>query len=259
MPSGGTSPLDITSTPARRGIDPPWAATALGRAAEGTAKATMSWRDSSRSAARMTRIDSGRSMSGRYSSLRPLSAMSLAWSAVRQPRSTSRPARASMVATAVPHEPAPMTAARRSGGRPPSHSHWSITQGQMRSVTAVASVRDGAWTCGKVSARPTRTRTLCGRTRQPLRIASVPMMATGTTGAPVSSASRPTPRRGRPSAPGRMRVPSTKIRTTSPRARIALAVSIMSASPAPRRTGNAPRLFSNQAVKRLVNSSSLAT
>ena len=37
-------------------------------------------------------------------------------------------------------------------------------------------------------------RTLCGRMRQPLRIASVPITATGTTGAPVSSASRPTPR-----------------------------------------------------------------
>ena len=170
----------------------------------------------------MTLIDSGSSTPGRYSSLRPLAVTWLACSAVRQPRSTSRPARASMTATAVPHEPAPMTAARRSGGRPPSHSHWSITHGQMRSVTAVASVREGACTCGKVSARPTRTRTLCGRMRQPLRTASVPMMATGTTGAPVSSASRPTPRRGRPSAPGRMRVPSGKIRTASPRARISL-------------------------------------
>ena len=152
-----------------------------------------------------------------------------------------------------------MTAARRSGGRPPSHSHWSITHGQMRSVTAAASVRDGAWTCGKVSARPTRMRTLCGRMRQPLRTASVPMMATGTTGAPVSSASRPTPRRGRPSAPGRMRVPSAKMRTASPRARIAFAVSIMSASLAPRRTGKAPRLLSSHARRRPVNSSSLAT
>ena len=115
-----------------------------------------------------------------------------------------------------------MTAARRSGGRPPSHSHCSITFGQMRSVTAAASCGEAVSTCGKVSGRPTRTRTLCGRMRQPLRIASVPMMATGTTGAPVSSASRPTPRRGRPSAPGRMRVPSGKISTASPRSRIAL-------------------------------------
>ena len=62
--------------------------------------------------------------------------------------------------------------------------------------------------------------------RQPLRIASVPITATGTTGAPVSSARRPTPRLGCPSAPGRVRVPSGKISTMSPRARIALAVLI---------------------------------
>ena len=65
--------------------------------------------------------------------------------------------------------------------------------------------------------------------RQPLRIASVPSTATGTTGAPVSSASRPTPRLGWPSEPGRVRVPSGKISTMSPRARIALAVSMKSA------------------------------
>ena len=53
------------------------------------------------------------------------------------------PARASATATAVPQEPPPITAARRSGGRPPSHSHWSITLGQMRSVTAAASWRGG--------------------------------------------------------------------------------------------------------------------
>ena len=44
----------------------------------------------------------------------------------------------------------------------------------------------------------------------------------GTTGAPVSSARRPTPRLGQPGGPGRVRVPSGKISTTSPRARIAL-------------------------------------
>ena len=207
----------------------------------------------------MTLIDAGSSTPGRYSSLTRVCSISAAWSPVRQPRSTSSPARASMVATAVPHEPPPMTAARRSGGRPPSHSHCSITQGQMRSVTAEASARDGACTSGKVSGAPTRMRTLCGRMRRPLRIASVPMMATGTTGAPVSSASRPTPRRGRPSAPGRMRVPSTKISTASPRARIALAVSIMSASLSPRRTGKAPRLLSSHEMTRPRKSSSLAT
>ena len=102
-------------------------------------------------------------------------------------------------------------------------------------------------------------RILCGRMRQPLRIASVPIIATGTTGAPVSSASRPTPRLGLPSAPGRMRVPSGKISTGSPRSRIALAVSIMSASAAPRRTGKAPSELMNQPNRRFAKSSSLAT
>ena len=120
----------------------------------------------------------------------------------------------------------------------------------MRSVTAAASSRDGLSTRGKVSGAPMRTRTLCGRMRQPRRIASVPMMATGTTGTPVSSARRPTPRRGRPSEPGRMRVPSGKIRTLSPRARIARAVSSMSWSPVPRSTGKAPSALSSQPCQR---------
>ena len=81
----------------------------------------------------------------------------------------------------------------------------------MRSVTAAASCGEGSSTRGKCSARPTRMRTLCGRMRQPLRTASVPMTATGTTGAPVSNASRPTPRLGWPSEPGRVRVPSGNI------------------------------------------------
>ena len=143
-----------------------------------------------------------------------------------------------------------MTAARRSGGSPPSHSHWSITQGQMRSVTARASAGEAASTSGKLSARPARIRTLWGRIRQPRRTDSVPITATGITGTPLSSASRPTPRWARPSAPGRIRVPSGKISTTSPRARIALAVSIDSSSPAPRSTGNAPRAFRSHACQR---------
>src|SRR6185295_10123050 len=68
------------------------------------------------------------------------------------------------------------------------------------------------------------------------------------TGAPVSSARRPTPRLGRPSEPGRVRVPSGKISTESPRSRIALAVAIMSGSPAPRRTGKAPSELTNHAT-----------
>ena len=164
-----------------------------------------------------------------------------------------------MTATLVPQAPAPMTAARRSGGRPPSHSHWSITFGHTRSVTAAASCGDGDSTFGNVSGRPMRMRTLCGRMRQPLRTASVPITASGTIGAPVSSARRPSPRLGRPSAPGRIRVPSAKISTQSPRLRIARAVSSMSASAAPRRTGKAPSELRYQPKSRLRNSSSLAT
>ncbi len=103
-----------------------------------------------------------------------------------------------------------------------------------------------------------RMRTLWGRKRQPLRTASVPITATGTTGAPVSSTSLPTPRLGRPSAPGRTRVPSAKISTESPRARIACAVASMSRSPVPRLTGNAPSELSSQATSRCSNSSRLA-
>ncbi len=55
-------------------------------------------------------------------------------------------------------------------------------------------------------------------------------------------------RRGaaRPSEPGRMRVPSGKIRTLSPRSRMARAVLSISLSPAPRSTGKAPSALSSQ-------------
>jgi hypothetical protein len=173
--------------------------------------------------------------------------------------STSMCARRNALTMLAAHSPVPTTAARRSGGRPPSHSHWSITFGQMRSVTAAASCGETSSTCGNVSARPMRTRILCGRIIQPLRTASVPFIATGTTGAPVSSASRPTPRLGRPSAPGRVRVPSGKISRQSPRSRIAFAVSSMSPSPAPRWTGNAPSEPTNQAISGLAKISRFAT
>ena len=160
----------------------------------------------------------------------------------------------------MPHAPAPMIAARRIGGRPPSHSHWSMTIGQMRSVTAPASAGEALSTLGKCSGGPARSLTLRGRNRHPLRMSSVPMIAIGTTGAPVSSASRPTPRRGLPSGPGRVRVPSGNISTISPRPRMIFAVSIVSWSPTPRATGNAPSAFSTQLSSRLyVNSSCLAT
>ena len=126
-------------------------------------------------------------------------------------------------------------------------------------MTAAASGVVAVSTFGNLSGAPIRTRILCGRIRQPLRIASVPIIATGTTVAPVSSASRPTPRLGLPSAPGRVRVPSGNIRTASPRSRIAFAVSIMSASAAPRRTGNAPSALISQPTKGMWKISSLAT
>jgi len=152
-----------------------------------------------------------------------------------------------------------MIAARRMLGVPPSHSHCSSMHGQMRSVTAAASAGLGASTFGKVSGAPARMRTLCGRKRQPLRTASVPKTAIGTTGAPLSSARRPTPRLGRPSAPGRIRVPSGKISTLSPRSRIARAVAIAPSSPPWRSIGKAPSAPSSQATGRLTKSSFLAT
>ena len=153
-----------------------------------------------------------------------------------------------------------MIAARRIGGTPPSHSHWSMTIGQIRSVTAPASAGEALSTVGNCSGRPARSLTLRGRIRHPRRMSSVPMIAIGTTGAPVSSASRPTPRLGLPSAPGRVRVPSGNISTISPRSRMILAVSIVSWSPAPRSTGKAPSASSSQLTTRLyANSSFLAT
>ena len=113
----------------------------------------------------------------------------------------------------MPIEPAPTTAAVRSGGRPPSHSHWSSTQGQIRSVTSPARNGDGFSTRGKVSGGPQRTCTFTGLILQPSRARSLPVIAIGTTGAPLSRASRPTPRFGGASEPARMRVPSGKITT----------------------------------------------
>ena len=108
-----------------------------------------------------------------------------------------RPARASTIAAAVPIEPAPTTAAVRSGGRPPSHSHWSSTHGQMRSVTSPARNGEGSSTRGKVSGGPQRMCTFTGLIRQPLRACSEFVTAIGTTGLPLWSARRPTPRLGR--------------------------------------------------------------
>ena len=72
----------------------------------------------------------------------------------------------------------------------------AATLGQIRAVTVSASAGEGSSARGKVIARPSRTLTLRGRIRQPRRTCSVPSTAAGITGAPVCSASRPTPRLG---------------------------------------------------------------
>ena len=202
---GGSSPRERTSTPARSGIAAPWPPPPPGAARRGR------------------RRRRGRGRRGR---------------ARRSPRSTCTPARVSIAASAAPSPPAPMTAARRSGGRPPSHSHWSITLRPMRSVTAAAELELEALDPRERRAgRRSGCGPCAGGTASRCARFSVPITATGTTGAPVSSARRPTPRFGRPSAPGRMRVPSANITTASPRSRIAFAVASMSWSPPPRTRG----------------------
>ena len=163
------------------------------------------------------------------------------------------------MAAAVPIEPAPTTAAVRSGGRPPSHSHWSSTHGQIRSVTSPARNRDGFSTRGKVSGGPQRMWTLTGLIRQPLRACSEPVTAIGTTGLPLWRARRPTPRFGRASEPVRMRVPSGKITMAWPRSSRARAVSMDSSSDSPRLIGKAPRQFRIQPSIGFLNSSCFAT
>ncbi len=83
----------------------------------------------------------------------------------------------------------------------------------MRSVTSRARNGDGVSTRGKVSGGPQRMWTLTGLMRQPLRACSELVTAIGTTGMPLWSARRPTPRLGRASEPVVIRVPSGKITT----------------------------------------------
>src|SRR5207247_1243229 len=81
--------------------------------------------------------------------------------------------------------PAPTTIAWRAGGMPPSHSHCSDTHDQTRFAISCARPWRGSRSSGRgnVRARPQRTVTRRGRIRQPLRMFSVPMIATGTIGA----------------------------------------------------------------------------
>jgi hypothetical protein len=87
----------------------------------------------------------------------------------------------------------------------------------------------------------------------------VPITATGITGAPVCSASRPTPRFGCASEPVRIRVPSGKMQIVPPRSSTMRAVFIASSSDSPRRIGKAPTRQRNQPCQRFSNSSTLAT
>ena len=156
-------------------------------------------------------------------------------------------------------QPAPTTAAVRSGGSPPSHSHWRHTQGQIRSVTSPARKCEGFSTRGKVSGAPKRICTLTGLIFHPSRARSDPVTAIGTTGLPLSSARRPTPRFGVPSEPEAIRVPSGKITTAWPRSSRASDVATDSRSDSPRRTGKAPRQLSSQPSSGFLNSSCFAT
>ena len=171
------------------------------------------------------------------------------------------PPRASSAATAVPQLPAPITAAWRSGGRPPSHSHCSSMFGQIRFAISLRERRRGLAVerRGKVSGAPAADRDLARA--DPPAAADVlgAETATGTTGAPVSSARRPTPRFGCAERAGRMRVPSGKMQTAPPRSRITRAVSIASSSDSPRRIGKAPSASRIQPCQRFSNSSTLAT
>ena len=243
----------------REPIRSPSEPTAAGSAADGTARQTRSTPASSISPARFTAMVSGRLTPGRYRELRRLQAISAAFSCERVPSCTSSPPRASSTATAVPQLPAPITAALRSGGRPPSHSHWSSTFGQIRAVTVAARDGDGCSVRGKVTGLPTRSLTFRGRIRQPRRTCSVPCTAIGTTAAPVSRARRPTPRFGVPSEPRRIRVPSGKMQTVPPRSRTSRAVSMAVSSDCPRRIGKAPTRERIHPRQRLSNSSTLAT
>ena len=144
-------PLESTSSAERRGIRSPCVASTSGSAAAGTARQTSRGRQFELGGA-MTLIARGKLDPGQVARVDAAArAAPRPARSVRQPRSTSKPARARHTASAVPQHPAPMIAARRIGGVPPSHSHCSITHGQIRAVTAAASCGEASCTCGKRS------------------------------------------------------------------------------------------------------------
>ena len=144
VPSGGTSPFEATSTAARSPIRVPISPTHGGQRGAGHGQddevdaGEVELRDRAH-LDRAVELDAGQVVG-----VLVLRGEALGLRRVRQPSWTWSPARASTAALAVPMQPAPTTAAVRSGGMPPSHSHWSSTQGQMRSVTSPARKGEGS-------------------------------------------------------------------------------------------------------------------
>ena len=143
--------------------------------------------------------------------------------------------------------PAPMPAAARPAAIRPgwarSRENSSETFGHSSSSRSSAAASGVAGTSSTGTGSPNATRTVRGRGSGPAKSFSVPVIAAGMSGAPVSSARRTAPRFGVPSSSGsRTRVPSGKSDSSSPCSRMIRAVSSASASDWPRSTGNAPSL-----------------
>ena len=216
MPSGGTRPLEATSTALRSPTRAPISPTAAGRLLHGHGEHDevdageldlAHGRGLDRAVERRRRAGSA---AFSRSSQQPLGLRGGAAAELhlepgaREHRRRSR----------CPSSRAPTTAAVRSGGSPPSHSHWSSTHGQIRSVTSPARNGDGLSTRGKVSGRPQRRCTLHRRMRQPrARVLGAGQRdrhdgRAGLEGEPADAALRL-----RRASRERMRVPSGKITT----------------------------------------------
>ena len=142
-------------------------------------------------------------------------------------------------------------------GEPPCSSQDATTAFHASSISAFAASGVGSATSTGIGVAACssqwtgRTITFARRTR------SAPITHTGSTVAPVWSASRNAPRLGVPRPPWRSRVPSGKIASTPPRWSTWRAVSIASGSDSPRRTGKQPRRDTYQPARGRANSSAL--
>ena len=109
------------------------------------------------------------------------------------------------------------------------------------SATSCWRSREGFSSTGKRSGSPYCTTTFGNCRRFQLRTLEEPKIAAGTTGAPLSSASRPMPGLARSeSLPVRERPASGYMTIVPPRPSTVSAVMKASSSRAPRRTGNTP-------------------